>query len=107
MFLRLLPQLLRMHVRPLAPVAVQDTGRQLQNGSASGWSLTAGEDVALCLPRSELLFRQWQRNGLVRAALEKLGEAVWGGGGDDTGDTPPRDSRRGGLAVHQSTRPSR
>uniref|UniRef100_A0A452UKH7 Cholinergic receptor nicotinic gamma subunit n=1 Tax=Ursus maritimus TaxID=29073 RepID=A0A452UKH7_URSMA len=71
-FLRLLPQLLRMHVRPLAPVAVQNTGRQLQNGSASGWSLTAGEDVALCLPRSELLFRQRQRNGLVRAALEKL-----------------------------------
>uniref|UniRef100_A0A7N5JA20 Cholinergic receptor nicotinic gamma subunit n=1 Tax=Ailuropoda melanoleuca TaxID=9646 RepID=A0A7N5JA20_AILME len=71
-FLRLLPQLLRMHVRPLAPVAVQHTGRRLQNGSSSGWSLTAGEDIALCLPRSELLFRQRQRNGLVRAALEKL-----------------------------------
>uniref|UniRef100_A0A8C8XQ30 Cholinergic receptor nicotinic gamma subunit n=1 Tax=Panthera leo TaxID=9689 RepID=A0A8C8XQ30_PANLE len=71
-FLRLLPQLLRMHVRPLVPVAVQDTGRRLQNGSSPGWSITAGEEVALCLPRSELLFRQRQRNGLVRAALEKL-----------------------------------
>ena len=75
MFLQLLPQLLRMHVRPLVPVAVQDTGRRLQNGSSPGWSITAGEEVALCLPRSELLFRQRQRNGLVRAALEKLGEA--------------------------------
>ncbi|XP_030181635.1 acetylcholine receptor subunit gamma [Lynx canadensis] len=71
-FLRLLPQLLRMHVRPLVPVAVQGTGRRLQNGSSPGWSITAGEEVALCLPRSELLFRQRQRNGLVRAALEKL-----------------------------------
>uniref|UniRef100_A0A8C9M338 Cholinergic receptor nicotinic gamma subunit n=1 Tax=Panthera tigris altaica TaxID=74533 RepID=A0A8C9M338_PANTA len=71
-FLRLLPQLLRMHVRPLVPVAGQDTGRRLQNGSSPGWSITAGEEVALCLPRSELLFRQRQRNGLVRAALEKL-----------------------------------
>ncbi|XP_077008178.1 acetylcholine receptor subunit gamma [Tamandua tetradactyla] len=68
-FLRLLPQLLRMHVRPLAPEAVQDTRSPLQNGS-SGWSITAGEEVALRLPRSELLFRQ--RNGLVRAVLEKL-----------------------------------
>lgn len=75
MFLQLLPQLLRMHVRPLAPVAVQDARPQLQNGSSSGWPITAGEEVALCLPRSELLFRQRQRNGLVRAALEKLGEA--------------------------------
>ncbi|KAK2500904.1 hypothetical protein MC885_018116 [Smutsia gigantea] len=70
-FLRLLPQLLHMHIRPLTPVAVQDTRPRLQNGSSLGWSLTAGEEVALCLPRSELLFRQWQRNGLVRAALEK------------------------------------
>lgn len=75
MFLQLLPQLLRMHVRPLAPVAVQDARPQLQNGSSSGWPITAGEEVALCLPRSELLFQQRQRNGLVRAALEKLGEA--------------------------------
>uniref|UniRef100_A0A8C0TT68 Cholinergic receptor nicotinic gamma subunit n=2 Tax=Canis lupus familiaris TaxID=9615 RepID=A0A8C0TT68_CANLF len=71
-FLRLLPQLLRMHVRPPAPAAVRDTRRQLQNGSSLGWPITAGEDIALCLPRSELLFRQRQRNGLVRAALEKL-----------------------------------
>ncbi|KAM9085884.1 acetylcholine receptor subunit gamma isoform 1-T1 [Megaptera novaeangliae] len=71
-FLRLLPQLLRMHVRPLAPAAVQDARPRLQNGSSTGWSITAGEEVALCLPRSELLFRQHQRNGLVRAALEKL-----------------------------------
>uniref|UniRef100_A0A2I3GQF9 Cholinergic receptor nicotinic gamma subunit n=1 Tax=Nomascus leucogenys TaxID=61853 RepID=A0A2I3GQF9_NOMLE len=70
-FLRLLPQLLRMHVRPLAPVAVQDTQSRLQNGS-SGWLITTGEEVALCLPRSELLFQQWQRQGLVAAALEKL-----------------------------------
>ncbi|XP_011807398.1 PREDICTED: acetylcholine receptor subunit gamma isoform X2 [Colobus angolensis palliatus] len=70
-FLRLLPQLLRMHVRPLAPAAVQDTQPRLQNGS-SGWSITTGEEVALCLPRSELLFQQWQRQGLVAAALEKL-----------------------------------
>ncbi|PNJ35149.1 CHRNG isoform 2 [Pongo abelii] len=70
-FLRLLPQLLRMHVRPLAPAAVQDTQSRLQNGS-SGWSITTGEEVALCLPRSELLFQQWQRQGLVAAALEKL-----------------------------------
>lgn len=74
MFLRLLPQLLRMHVRPLAPAAVQDTQPRLQNGS-SGWSITTGE-VALCLPRSELLFQQWQQQGLVAAALEKLGETL-------------------------------
>ncbi|KAK1336746.1 hypothetical protein QTO34_002781 [Cnephaeus nilssonii] len=71
-FLRLLPQLLRMHVRPLAPAAVQDARPRLQNGSSSGWSISGGEEAALCLPRSELLFRQRQRNGLVRAALEKL-----------------------------------
>ncbi|XP_030877107.1 acetylcholine receptor subunit gamma isoform X3 [Leptonychotes weddellii] len=71
-FLRLLPQLLRMHIRPLAPVAVQDTQHPLQNGSPTGWSLTAGEEVVLGLPRSELLFQQRQHNGLVRAALEKL-----------------------------------
>ncbi|XP_057359411.1 acetylcholine receptor subunit gamma isoform X6 [Manis pentadactyla] len=71
-FLRLLPQLLRMHIRPLAPVAMQDARPRLQNGSSLGWSVAAGEEVALRLPRSELLFRQWQRNGLVRAALEKL-----------------------------------
>ncbi|XP_003474640.1 acetylcholine receptor subunit gamma [Cavia porcellus] len=71
-FLRLLPQLLRMHVRLLAPAAVQDTQPRLQNGSSSGWPVTAGEEAALCLPRSELLFRQRQYNGLVRAALEKL-----------------------------------
>ncbi|KAL0624867.1 Acetylcholine receptor subunit gamma [Plecturocebus cupreus] len=70
-FLRLLPQLLRMHVRPLAPAAVQDTQPRLQNGS-SGWSVTTGEEVALCLPRSELLFQQWQRQGRVAAALQKL-----------------------------------
>lgn len=74
-FLRLLPQLLRMHVRPLAPVAVQDARPWLQNGSSSGCPITAGEEVALCLPRSELLFQQHQHNGLVRAALEKLGKA--------------------------------
>uniref|UniRef100_A0A8C7A7Q2 Cholinergic receptor nicotinic gamma subunit n=1 Tax=Neovison vison TaxID=452646 RepID=A0A8C7A7Q2_NEOVI len=70
-FLRLLPQLLRMHISPPAPAAVPNPQRQLQNGS-SGWSPRAGEEVALCLPRSELLFRQRQHNGLVRAALEKL-----------------------------------
>ncbi|XP_004262636.1 acetylcholine receptor subunit gamma isoform X2 [Orcinus orca] len=71
-FLRLLPQLLRMHVRPLAPAAVQDARPRLRNGSSMRWSITAGEEVALRLPRSELLFRQHQSNGLVRAALEKL-----------------------------------
>ncbi|KAG3275536.1 cholinergic receptor nicotinic gamma subunit, transcript variant X2 [Ictidomys tridecemlineatus] len=71
-FLRLLPQLLRMHVRPLAPPTMQDTRPRLQNGSSSGWSITTGEEMALCLPRSELLFRQRQRNGLMKAALEKL-----------------------------------
>ncbi|DAA32269.1 acetylcholine receptor subunit gamma precursor [Bos taurus] len=81
-FLRLLPQLLRMHVRPLAPVAVQDAHPRLQNGSSSGWPITAGEEVALCLPRSELLFRQRQRNGLVRAALEKLEK------GPESGQSP-------------------
>nr|XP_010345501.2 acetylcholine receptor subunit gamma isoform X2 [Saimiri boliviensis boliviensis] len=70
-FLRLLPQLLRMHVRPLAPAAVRDTRSRLQNGS-SGWSVTNEEEVALCLPRSELLFQQWQRQGRVAAALQKL-----------------------------------
>lgn len=74
-FLRLLPQLLRMHVRPLAPAAVQDARLRLQNGSSSGWPLTTREEGDLCLPRSELLFRQRQRNGLVQAVLEKLGEA--------------------------------
>ncbi|XP_040828400.1 acetylcholine receptor subunit gamma [Ochotona curzoniae] len=71
-FLRLLPQLLRMHVRPMAPVAVQDTRPRLQNGSALGCLLSSGEEAGLGLPRSELLFRQRQRNGLVRAALETL-----------------------------------
>uniref|UniRef100_A0A673UVC1 Cholinergic receptor nicotinic gamma subunit n=1 Tax=Suricata suricatta TaxID=37032 RepID=A0A673UVC1_SURSU len=71
-FLRLLPQLLRMHVRPLVPVTLQDPGRRLQNGSSPGWPILTGEEVALCLPRSELLFQQRQRNGLVRAVLEKL-----------------------------------
>uniref|UniRef100_A0A671ETQ9 Cholinergic receptor nicotinic gamma subunit n=1 Tax=Rhinolophus ferrumequinum TaxID=59479 RepID=A0A671ETQ9_RHIFE len=71
-FLRLLPQLLRMHVRPLAPAAVQDARPRLQNGSSTGWPIPGGEEAALCLPRSEVLFRQRQRNGLVRAALEKL-----------------------------------
>uniref|UniRef100_A0A8C5KR67 Acetylcholine receptor subunit gamma n=1 Tax=Jaculus jaculus TaxID=51337 RepID=A0A8C5KR67_JACJA len=72
-FLRLLPQLLRMHVRPLALAAVQDAHPPLQNGSSSsGWPITTGEEGGLYLPRSELLFRQRRRNGLVRAALEKL-----------------------------------
>ncbi|XP_046500431.1 acetylcholine receptor subunit gamma isoform X4 [Equus quagga] len=71
-FLQLLPQLLRMHVRPLAPAAMQHAWPRLQNGPSSPWPITAGEEGALCLPRSELLFRQRQRNGLVRAALEKL-----------------------------------
>nr|XP_012647071.1 acetylcholine receptor subunit gamma [Microcebus murinus] len=71
-FLRLLPQLLRMHVRLLAPAAVRDAPPRLQNGSSSGWSITTGEEVTLCLPRSELLFQQGQRHGLARAALEKL-----------------------------------
>ncbi|XP_053452706.1 acetylcholine receptor subunit gamma isoform X1 [Nycticebus coucang] len=71
-FLRLLPQLLRMHVRLLAPAAVQDTPRRLQNGSSLGWSITTGEEVALSLPRSELLFQQRQHHRLVRAALEKI-----------------------------------
>nr|XP_034377575.1 acetylcholine receptor subunit gamma isoform X2 [Arvicanthis niloticus] len=71
-FLKLLPQLLRMHVRPLAPAAVQDARLRLQNGSSSGWPLTTREEGDLCLPRSELLFRQRQRNGLVQAVLEKL-----------------------------------
>uniref|UniRef100_F7BIV8 Cholinergic receptor nicotinic gamma subunit n=1 Tax=Callithrix jacchus TaxID=9483 RepID=F7BIV8_CALJA len=70
-FLRLLPQLLRMHIRPLAPAAVQNTQPRLQNGS-SGWSVTTGEEMALCLPRSEVLFQQWQRQGRVAAALQKL-----------------------------------
>ncbi|XP_060223860.1 acetylcholine receptor subunit gamma isoform X2 [Meriones unguiculatus] len=71
-FLRLLPQLLRMHVRPLAPAAVQDARLQrLQNGSSS-WPIMPQEEGGLCLPRSELLFRQRQRNGLVQAVLEKL-----------------------------------
>nr|XP_020028390.1 acetylcholine receptor subunit gamma isoform X2 [Castor canadensis] len=71
-FLWLLPQLLQMHIRPLAPAAVQDTQPRLQNGFSSGWSIPTGEEGGLCLPRSELLFRQRRRDGLVRAALEKL-----------------------------------
>ncbi|XP_007520418.1 acetylcholine receptor subunit gamma [Erinaceus europaeus] len=71
-FLQFLPQLLRMHVRPQAPAAVQATRPRLQNGSCSGWEVPPGEEVTPCLPRSELLFRQRQRNGLMRAALEKL-----------------------------------
>ncbi|XP_052049325.1 acetylcholine receptor subunit gamma isoform X2 [Apodemus sylvaticus] len=71
-FLRLLPQLLRMHVRPLAPAAAQDARLRLQNGSSSGWPIMTREEGDLCLPRSELLFRQRQRNGLVQAVLEKL-----------------------------------
>ncbi|XP_006866813.1 PREDICTED: acetylcholine receptor subunit gamma isoform X1 [Chrysochloris asiatica] len=68
-FLQHLPQLLRMHMRPLARAAVQDTRPHLQNGS-SGWSITTGEEAALRLPHSELLFRQ--RTRLVQAVLEKL-----------------------------------
>ncbi|XP_057618538.1 acetylcholine receptor subunit gamma isoform X2 [Chionomys nivalis] len=71
-FLRLLPQLLRMHVRPRGPAPVQDARLRLQNGSSSGWPVTTREEGGLYLPRSELLFRQRQRNGLVKAALEKL-----------------------------------
>nr|XP_048284878.1 acetylcholine receptor subunit gamma [Myodes glareolus] len=71
-FLRLLPQLLRMHVRPRGPAAVQDARLRLQNGSSSGWPITTREEGGLYLPRSELLFRQRQSNGLVQAALEKL-----------------------------------
>lgn len=99
-FLRLLPQLLRMHVRPLAPAAMQDAQPRLQNGSSAGRSISGGEEAALCLPRSELLFRQWQRNGLVRAALEKLGEAE----GVTLGTLLPVDSTQGRLSVGQSTR---
>lgn len=88
-FLRLLPRLLRMHTRPLAPAAAQKARAQLQNGSSAGWPLAGGEEVARCLPRSELLFRQRQRNGLVRAALEKLGEAE----GVALGTRLPVDSR--------------
>lgn len=84
-----------MHVRPLAPAAGQDVRPRIQNGSSSGWSVSGGEEAALCLPRSELLFRQRQRNGLVRAALEKLGEAE-----DVTlGTFLPMDSRHGRLSV--------
>lgn len=93
MFLRLLPQLLRMHVRPLAPAAVQDARPRLQNGSSTGWPIPRGEEAALCLPRSEVLFQQRQRNGLVRAALEKLGEAEC-----DTGDTLPQGLHTGEAA---------
>lgn len=89
MFLRLLPRLLRMHTRPLAPADAQKARAQLQNGSSAGWPLAGGEEVARCLPRSELLFRQRQRNGLVRAALEKLGEAE----GVALGTRLPVDSR--------------
>ncbi|XP_003513362.1 acetylcholine receptor subunit gamma [Cricetulus griseus] len=71
-FLRLLPQLLRMHVRPLAPAAVHGARLPLQNGSSSGWPVTTREEGGLYLPRSELLFRQRHRNGLMKAALEKL-----------------------------------
>lgn len=99
-FLRLLPRLLRMHIRPLAPAAVQKARPQLQNGSSAGWPPAGGEEAARCLPRSELLFRQRQRNGLVRAALEKLGEAE----GVALGTLLPVDSRCGGLPVSQSTR---
>lgn len=74
MFLRLLPQLLRMHVRPLAPAAVHGARLPLQNGSSSEWPVTTREEGGLYLPRSELLFRQRHRNGLMKAALEKLGE---------------------------------
>ncbi|XP_006893533.1 PREDICTED: acetylcholine receptor subunit gamma [Elephantulus edwardii] len=72
-FLRLLPQLLRMHVRPPAPGAAREPRPRprLQNG-CSGWPVRAREQAALGLPHSELLFQQSRRNGLVRAALEKL-----------------------------------
>lgn len=99
-FLQLLPQLLQMHVHPLAPAAVQDAQPRLQNGSSSGWTTSGGEEAALCLPRSELLFRQRWRNGLVRAALEKLGEA------EDVilGTVLPMDSSHGKVSAGQSIR---
>ncbi|XP_049625274.1 acetylcholine receptor subunit gamma-like [Suncus etruscus] len=70
-FLRVLPKLLRMHVRPpRVPVMVRDP--QPREVSSMGSSDTAVEEGTLQLPRSELLFRQQQRNGLLRAALERL-----------------------------------
>ncbi|XP_004701736.1 acetylcholine receptor subunit gamma [Echinops telfairi] len=70
-FLRVLPQLLRMHVGPQTRSAVGDPGTHLPNGSTR-WSVGPGEAAALGLPHSELLFQQCRRNGLVQMALEKL-----------------------------------
>lgn len=74
-----------MHVRP-PRVPVRDP--QPRGVSSMGSSDTTVEEGILQLPRSELLFRQRQRNGLLRAALEKLGkEEAKGQGGQRAWET--------------------
>uniref|UniRef100_F7DHW1 Cholinergic receptor nicotinic gamma subunit n=1 Tax=Monodelphis domestica TaxID=13616 RepID=F7DHW1_MONDO len=60
-FLHLLPQLLKMHMRPPAPRRLT---RRLQNGSSGRPGLN-GEGVAPWMPCTELVFQQrWERDGL-------------------------------------------
>ncbi|XP_020861481.1 acetylcholine receptor subunit gamma [Phascolarctos cinereus] len=78
-FLYLLPGLLKMHMRPFGPPAPRRLPRYLQNGS-SGGSEFAGEEAAPWMPCTELVFQQrWQRDGLVKAALEKIGNGLESG----------------------------
>ncbi|XP_056675908.1 acetylcholine receptor subunit gamma isoform X2 [Monodelphis domestica] len=75
-FLHLLPQLLKMHMRPPAPRRLT---RRLQNGSSGRPGLN-GEGVAPWMPCTELVFQQrWERDGLVKAALEKIGNGLESG----------------------------
>ncbi|XP_068945236.1 acetylcholine receptor subunit gamma [Petaurus breviceps papuanus] len=78
-FLYLLPRLLKMHMRPLGPLAPRRLTRYLQNGSSGGAEF-AGEEAAPWMPCTELVFQQrWQRDGLVKAALEKIGNGLESG----------------------------
>ncbi|XP_072496591.1 acetylcholine receptor subunit gamma isoform X2 [Notamacropus eugenii] len=78
-FLYLLPRLLKMHMRPLGHLAPRRLTRYLQNGSSRGTEFS-GEEAAPWMPCTELVFQQrWQRDGLVKAALEKIGNGLESG----------------------------
>uniref|UniRef100_A0A7N4UXA4 Cholinergic receptor nicotinic gamma subunit n=1 Tax=Sarcophilus harrisii TaxID=9305 RepID=A0A7N4UXA4_SARHA len=82
-FLYLLPRLLKMHMRPSGSLAPRRLTRYLQNGSSGGPEL-AREEAAPWMPCSELAFQQrWQRDGLVKAALEKIGNGLESGHSQD------------------------
>uniref|UniRef100_A0A6I8MZ32 Cholinergic receptor nicotinic gamma subunit n=1 Tax=Ornithorhynchus anatinus TaxID=9258 RepID=A0A6I8MZ32_ORNAN len=75
-FLLLLPRLLRMHVRPLAPLVPHDLPPPPRTTSPERAEVS-GDEAALWMPRSELVFqRRKERDGLVKAALERIGNGL-------------------------------